>query len=264
MNAPAEATRATGAAAARWGLVWTLVRTDFKTRYHGTIGGFAWALLKPMCMFLVLMAVFSFLFASDRDYRLKLIVGLFIWDFFAEGTKVGLTSLHARGYLLTRARVPLWILVVTSISNPLLTLGVFGAVVMTFLTAAGRPPALWAIATFVAYGFALAAVVIGFSLASSVLFLRYRDLNQVWEVATQAGFFLAPVIYPLGILPERYHIYLYAWPPTSVIEFSRAVLVGGTAPSAQGHLLLASGAALSIITGAFMFKALSPNAAEYL
>ena len=36
------------------GLVWTLVRTDFKTRYHGTIGGFVWALLKPLTMFLVL------------------------------------------------------------------------------------------------------------------------------------------------------------------------------------------------------------------
>ena len=37
----------------------------------------------------------------------------------------------------------------------------------------------------------------------------------------QAGFFLAPIIYPLGILPERFHFYLYLWPPTPVIEFSR-------------------------------------------
>ena len=29
------------------GLIWTLVRTDFKARYHGTLGGFVWALLKP-------------------------------------------------------------------------------------------------------------------------------------------------------------------------------------------------------------------------
>ena len=29
------------------GLLWTLVRTDFKSRYHGTASGFLWALLKP-------------------------------------------------------------------------------------------------------------------------------------------------------------------------------------------------------------------------
>ncbi len=67
-----------------------------------------------------------------------------------------------------------------------------------------------------------------------MLFLRYRDLNQVWEVVIQAGFFLAPIIYPLGILPERFHFYLYIWPPTPVIEFSRAVLVAGVLPTLRG------------------------------
>ena len=45
----------------------------------------------------------------------------------------------------------------------------------------------------------------------------------------QAGFFLAPIIYPLGVIPERFHFYLYLWPPTPIIEFSRAVLVAGVA-----------------------------------
>src|SRR5690242_8831389 len=88
------------------GLVWTLVRTDFKVRYHGTAMGFLWALMKPAAMFVVLMAVFSFVFASDPNYKLNLVVALFLWEFFAEGTKVGLTSLHAKGYLLAKARVP--------------------------------------------------------------------------------------------------------------------------------------------------------------
>src|SRR5689334_8358863 len=87
-----------GAATAHGGLVWTLVRTEFKARYHGTVGGFVWALLKPLSMFVVLMSVFSFLFATNPKYKLDLIVGLFLWDFFAEGTKTGLMSLQARGY----------------------------------------------------------------------------------------------------------------------------------------------------------------------
>src|SRR5438093_7982965 len=136
---------------ARAGLIWTLVRTDFKARYHGTLGGFVWALLKPMTMFVVLMAVFSFLFAAKPAYKLNLIVGLFLWDFFAEGTNSGLTSLHAKGYLLTKARVPPWILVVTSISNALITLGVFSVVMMIFLIGAGHPPTPSALLAFAAY-----------------------------------------------------------------------------------------------------------------
>ena len=72
-------------------LFWTLVRTDFKARYHGTLSGFVWALLKPISLFIVLMSVFSLVFASDPTYKLDLIIGLFLWDFFAEGTKTGLT-----------------------------------------------------------------------------------------------------------------------------------------------------------------------------
>ena len=127
--------------AARAGLVWTLVRTDFKARYHGTVGGFLWALLKPLCMFGVLMSVFSFVFAATPTYKLDLIVGLFLWDFFAEGTKTGLTSLPAKRFLLTRARCPLWILVVTLIANAFITLAVFAVVIAGFLVVSHQAPA---------------------------------------------------------------------------------------------------------------------------
>src|SRR5262249_11407873 len=210
--APADAAAPRGGVLQHAGLIWTLVRTDFKTRYHGTLGGFVWALLKPMSMFLVLMAVFSFLFASNPTYKLDLIVGLFLWDFFAEATKTGLTSLHAKGFLLTKARFPSSILVVTSISNAVITLGVFAAIIAVFPSVAGHAPGARALLLFLAYCAALVAIVVGFSLATSVLFLRYRDLNQVWDVAVQAGFFVAPIIYPLGIIPERFHFYLYVWP----------------------------------------------------
>jgi lipopolysaccharide transport system permease protein len=246
------------------GLIWTLVRTDFKARYHGTLGGFVWALFKPVCMFFVLMGVFSFLFASKPEYKLNLIVGLFLWDFFAESTKSGLMSLYARGFLLNKARVPSWILVVTAISNALITLAVFSVVIAVFLIGAGRPPSAEALLAFAAYCAALTAIVIGFSLAASVLFLRYRDLNQVWEVVLQAGFFLAPIIYPLEILPERFHFYLYVWPPTPVIEFSRSALVRGVMPTMTGHLYLAADAAFCLLAGVVIFWRLSPRAAEYM
>jgi lipopolysaccharide transport system permease protein len=251
-------------AVVRAGLIWTLVRTDFKARYHGTFGGFLWALLKPLSMFVVLMAVFSFLFASNPTYKLDLIVGLFLWDFFAEGTKSGLTSLHARGFLLTKARFPSWILVVTSISNAVITLAVFSVVIVIFLAAAGHPPGASALAAFAGYCAALIAIVVGFSLGSSVLFLRYRDLNQVWDVVVQAGFFFAPIIYPLGILPERFHIYLYLWPPTPIIEFSRAALVNGVIPTRAAHVYLTADAAICLLLGIVIFRRLGPRAAEYL
>jgi lipopolysaccharide transport system permease protein len=260
----AERARRAGVAGSRWGLVWTLVRTDFKARYHGTVSGFIWALLKPLAMFVVLMSVFSFLFAQDSAYERNLIVGLFLWDFFAEGTKTGLTSLAAKAYLLNKARFPSWILVITSISNAVITLTAFSIVMLVFLIAVGRPPSIGTYALYLCYCIALAVVVIGFSLATSVLFLRYRDLNQVWDVIVQAGFFVAPIVYPLSIIPERYHFYLYLWPPTAFIEFSRAVLVSGSVPSVRGHVLMAMASVACLLVGGLIYRRLGPRAAEYL
>lgn len=246
------------------GLVWTLIRTDFKTRYHGTIGGFAWALLKPLTMFLVLMAVFSYVFASDPQYKLDLIIGLFLYEFFQESTKAGLLSIRAKGYLLTKSKFPAWIVVVTAASNAVITLALFSVVLIAYLAVTGRAPSLVAIGLYLIYQLHFMAIVAGFSLAASVLFTRYRDLNQIWEVVTQAGFFIAPIIYPLGILPERVHAYLYAWPPTPIILFSRSVLVDGRIPSALAHGLLLLEAAAIVGGGILVYRARVPRVAEEL
>jgi ABC-2 type transport system permease protein len=246
------------------GLLWTIVRTDFKARYHGTLGGFLWALLKPAAMFVVLFGVFSFIFASDPDYRLNLLIGLFLWDFFAESTKVGLLSLHAKGFLLSKSRFPRWIMVATSSSNALITLSVFSVALFVLLAASHRMPGPVAWMLYAFYLLHLYLMALGISLAASVLFLRYRDLNQVWEVVTQAGFFLAPIVYPIDILPERFHRLLYIWPPTPVIQDVRAVLVAGAIPSLRAHLLLTLLTFSILFLGMAVYRRHAPRAAEYL
>ena len=137
-------------------------------------------------------------------------------------------------------------------------------VLVAFLVSTGRPPSPIAIALFLWYLIHFAAIVVGFSLAASVLFMQYRDLNQVWEVVTHAGFFVAPIIYPIDVLPERLHFYLYMWPPTPVILFSRAVLVDDNVPSLLAHGLLTVEAAVVLVFGALIYSARAPRVPEYL
>ena len=140
----------------------------------------------------------------------------------------------------------------------------FSVVLVALLVSTGRPPSPIAIALFLWYLINFAAIVVGFSLAASVLFMQYRDLNQVWEVVTHAGFFVAPIIYPIDVLPERLHFYLYMWPPTPVILFSRAVLVDDSVPSLLAHGLLTAEAAVVLAFGALIYSARAPRVPEYL
>jgi len=244
-------------------LVWTLVRTDFKARYHGSMNGFLWALLKPAMMFAVLMTVFSFLFQDPR-YKLNLIVGLCLWEFFADATKTGVVALDAKAFLIKKVRAPLWVLVLSSMANALLTLAVFSTAIVAFLCISGQAPSAINLLCFGAYIVALVVMVSAFALAASVLFLRVRDLNQVWDVVVQAGFFLAPVIYPLGIVPERFHFYFYLWPPTPIVEFSRAALLTGITPTSTAHAYLALEVVACLAIGVLVFRRFAPRAAEYV
>jgi lipopolysaccharide transport system permease protein len=246
------------------GLLWTLVRTDFKTRYHGSVQGFVWALLKPLAMFVILFAVFSLVFGNDRGYSLNLMIGLFLWDFFADGTKTAMVSLHTKGFLITKARLPSWIFVVASISNAMITLLVFTTILLAYLALTTGLPPLGHLLWLAYYFAAFTAIVIGTGLGTSVLFLKYRDLNQIWDVIIQAGFFVAPIIVPLRVLPERVHAYLYLWPPTPIIQFSRAVLVDGTVPTPRAHLFLAAGTATIVAAGSLIFALRARRIAEDL
>lgn len=246
------------------GAIWTLIRTDFKVRYHGTVGGFVWALLKPMSMFVVLFGVFSLIFTADPHYRLNLILGLFFWEFFSEGTKVGLTSLYAKGYLLTKSRFPRWIIVATAGSNAFITLQVFTVSFLIYLAIAGRFPPPLQLALFFSYQIAMWLIIFGFSLAMSVLYLRYRDLTHLWDAASQAGFFVAPIVFPIDVLPQGVHPYLYLWPPTPVIEYARLVVIDGVVPSLTAHGLLWAMTFSIVAAGMLIFNRYAPGAAEHL
>lgn len=245
-------------------LVWTLVRTDFKTRYHGTYAGFVWALLKPLAMVLVLLGVFSFIFGNRPSYTTYLVTGLLLYDFFTDATKAGLASLLNKSFLLNKTAAPPWVIVVTSLSNAVITVVTVWTVLLVILTIAGRGPSPLALVLLLFYGLHYFLIVIGISLGLSVLFLAYRDLNEVWDLTTQAGFFIAPIIYPIDIMPERLHFWLYLWPPTPIIQFSRQVLVDGTVPTLKAHMLLTGETLVVFTIGVLVFNYYRPRIAEYV
>jgi len=245
-------------------LVVTLVRTDLKTRYHKSIAGYLWALLRPLAMFVVLYSVFSFGFGTDPHYNLRLIIGLFLWDFFAEASRTGMGALASKSYLLTKTRFPAWVLVGTSSVNAGVNLLFFGVVIAGWVLLVDPTMSALRLALFALYLVLFALLVLGLSFATSVLFLRFRDLNQFWDLMLQAGFFVAPIVYPLDMLPERLHFYLYLWFPTPIIQFARQVLVDGTIPSARAHLFLIAMVAVVLGAGVVLFRRLLPRAIETL
>jgi ABC-2 type transport system permease protein len=177
-----------------------LVRTDFKLRYQGSVLGYAWSLLRPLLLFIILYVVFvKFLKIGNGvpHFPVYLLLGIVIWNFFNEMTVQSLGSIVGRGDLIRKVRIPRWIIVVSSSISALINLFLNLIVVTAFLFINHvdlLKTTLWLpLILLEVYVFAL-----GLSLFLSAAFVKFRDINYIWEVILQAGFYLTPILYPLA------------------------------------------------------------------
>jgi len=179
-----------------------LVVTDFKLRYQGSLLGYAWSLLRPLMLFIILYVVFAHFFKLGKDiphFPIYLLLGIVLWNFFAEMTSQSLSSIVARGDLIRKIRIPRWIIVISSSVSALINLGLNLIIVAVFIVINGADPsraAIWLpVILLEIYIFAL-----GVSLLLSTAYVKYRDVAPIWEVAMQGLFYLTPILYPLTII----------------------------------------------------------------
>ena len=140
-------------------LVWRLAKTDFKLRYHSSVLGYIWVILKPLLMFTILNFVFSSIFnfrnSGTPDYPLELITGLLLFQFFSEATMTGLTSLVSKAQLVTKIYVPRWTIVLGSTMNALFIFGMNLIVLAFFFLIYGKIPSFLGLVMFFVYAILL-------------------------------------------------------------------------------------------------------------
>ena len=69
---------------------------------------------------------------------------------------------------------------------------------------------------------------IGLGLLLSALFVRFRDVGQIWELVAQLLFFTLGIFYPIGILPEWAQKVAFLNPVVQVMQDLRNVVLGGS------------------------------------
>lgn len=184
-----------------------LVRTDFKLRYQGSILGYAWSLLRPLLMFLILYVVFVKFLRLGADvphFPIYLLLGIVLWTFFADMTSQSLGSIVERGDLIRKIRIPRWIIVLSASISALISLGFNLLVVMVFLVINGVDLS-WHSPLFLISILQIYIIGLGVSLILAAAFVKYRDVSYIWEVVLQAGFYVTPILFPLTIITNVFY-----------------------------------------------------------
>jgi len=222
-----------------WEIIWMLAKTDLKMRYQGSWLGALWVFLKPFCIFLVLNFVFSNLFfKSTPQYSIRLLVGLILWMFFAETTTVGMSSLLSKASILKKVYIPKWMIIISATVHSAMAF-VFNLIIMFIFLVFfyNIYPGLKHLLVFTVYLILIYGISLIFSFITAPLYIRIRDLNQVWEVALQVLFYSSPIMYPMALIPERIQSVLYLNPMTLLIEHSRVALIDNSLARTD-HLII--------------------------
>ena len=62
----------------------------------------------------------------------------------------------------------------------------------------------------------------------SALYVKYRDVSYIWELAMQAGIYITPIIYPLSLVTQKSQLFaklMLLSPVAQIIQDSRYVLI---------------------------------------
>ncbi len=247
-----------------WDLTWELVQRELRVRYRRSLIGFAWTMLQPMLMMGVLHIAFSTIFRFNVDnYPVYVLAGLLFWNFFSQSIVTSMNSLRANGGLIQKLPVPKSVfplaVVISGVINLLLALlPLLGLLVVT-----GHPLRLSML--FLPVSIAIAALfTLGAGLLLAPLAVFFHDIVELIGVILQIVLFLTPIMYPMAIVPERWHWIIRFNPVRSILEVFRDPIYYGKIPPAS-HLTVAALLAVALFAlGAFAFSRTSRRITHYL
>jgi len=245
---------------------------EFKLKYADSALGYVWSIAKPMALFSVLYVVFGRFMGlgkSNVHYPIYLLIGIILWTFFVDASSMTLTSLVSRGSLLRKLMFPRLILPISVALTAGITLMV-NMIPLVVLIAWNRliPQVQWLL--LIPLFLELFIFTLGVSVILATLFVRFRDVGQLWELTTQLLFYASPIIIPVGFLPPWSQPIAFLSPFVQIMQDMRAVLVPNadviTATSrlseVGGRLTPIGIAVATLAVGLYLFQRESPWFAE--
>ncbi len=206
-----------------------------------------------------------------RDYPAVLLMAIVIYQFYAEATSGSVGSVLARENLVRKIHFPRLVIPLAVVLTTYLNFVLNFIAVFAFLLVAGIE-LRWSWLEIVPLVLLLGIWCTGIAMALSALFVRYRDVQPIWDVALPIAFYGTPILYPLEAIPnEKLQQVLMCNPLAAIVQQTRHALIDPTAASAAEaiggapRLLIPFGILVAVcVTGFLIFDRSAPHIAEDL
>jgi lipopolysaccharide transport system permease protein len=165
--------------------------------------------------------------------------------------------------MIKKVYFPRDIMVISNCTTALL-MSLFESVVFVIFMAIFRIPLSLNIAYLPCIIFLFYILTLGVSLALAALNVYYQDIQYIWALILQIGFFATPVMYPLSVFPQNLLKVLSYNPLAQVIFLARDVTLYSKVPNTASFAFVIVIAFVILAIGYAIFTRLEPRFAEEL
>lgn len=220
-----------------FGLIVQMAKRDVAGRYRGSFGGLFWSFINPLLMLVIYTFVFGVIFKARWNdqttghlaFAVILFAGLNINTLFVECANRATTIIIENTNFVKRVVFPLETLSWSVLGAALFHL-LISTIALLLIELIAKSYVPWTVVLFPIVIAAFLPFVAGviWLLASLGVFLR--DLKQAIMIITTALMFLAPIMYPMTMIPPPFRGLMYVNPLTVIALASQNVLVFGRPP----------------------------------
>lgn len=246
-------------------MIYSLVRRELRGRYKGSVLGFLWTYINPLCQIIVYSAVFSVIFRVQIEkFYLYLTIGMMPWVFFNTSVQGGSTCIRAQSDLVKKIYFPREVIPISYVTSAFVNMLLSFIIVFLVVFAAGwgfNPLALLYLPLIMAMEYLLA---LGIAFIVSSITVYFRDLEQIISVLMMAWIYLTPIMYDVEFIPEQLRTLFFLNPMTPIVVVYHDILYYRTIPEASCLVQAGLVSLVLFVAGLLLFWRLDRGFAEEL
>lgn len=246
-------------------MIESLVRRDLRGKYKGSLLGFLWTFINPLCQMIVYIIVFSVIVRTGLEhFYAYVIIGMIPWLFFDMSLRQGAGCIRYQGDMVKKIYFPREVLPLACVTSNFINMLFCFIIVFAVLIFSGiglNVKALFLLPMVMIIEYILA---LGFTLIVAAGTVYFKDLEHIVTVILMAWIYLTPILFSMSDIPEKI-VWVFKWNPmTPIIEAYHYILYWKCVPEGAGLLYSIICAIIMLIFGELTFAKLNDNFAEEL
>lgn len=247
------------------------IRNDLIGRFANSKLGGLWMILNPLSQVLIYALILSNVLSArlpgiggKYSFAIYLMSGLLAFNLFNEIISRCIILFVEQGNLMKKVNFPRITMPAIVVGSCLLNNILLFVTMLGIFALLGHEYSL-AMLWLIPLTLMVIILALGIGLILGVMNVFMRDIGLVMPILLQVWFWFTPIVYPVSIIPEKYHYLLFLNPMYGIVDAYHQILVYNAYPVFETSFFITLGVSMVLMAlSLFLFRRASAEMVDVL